>query len=112
MEILTRQLKGVIIFDIEGDFRRIEIQDVTLHQLVKDQLNLGNKNILLNFAKVGTIDSSCVGEVVASYISTTNVGGKLLRANTPEKVQIIFTVTGLDRILPNYESIETAIASI
>ena len=112
VEILTRQQKGVIIFDIEGDFRRTEIKDVTLHQLVKDQLDLGNKNILLNFAKVGTIDSSCVGEVVASFISITNIGGKLLRANTPEKVQIIFTVTGLDRVLPNCESIETAIESI
>ena len=69
-------------------------------------------NILLNFAKVGTIDSSCVGEVVASYISITNTGGKLLRANTSDKIQIIIEVTGLERIIPNHESIEAAIASL
>jgi anti-anti-sigma regulatory factor len=50
--------------------------------------------------------------VVASYISITNVGGKLLRANTSEKIQIIFEVTGLERIIPNHESIESALASL
>jgi anti-anti-sigma factor len=112
LNILSRQHNGVIIFDIEGDFRRTEIKDVTLHQLVKDQLDLGNVTILLNFARVGTIDSSCVGEIVASYISITNMGGKLLRANTPEKIQIIFEVTGLDRVLPDHESIESALACL
>jgi anti-anti-sigma factor len=112
MRINSRKHKDVVIFDIEGDFRQPEIKDVNLHRLVKDQLEQGNLNILLNFAKTGTIDSSCVGEVVASYISISNMSGKLLRANTPEKIQIIFKVTGLDTILPNHESIESAIASL
>jgi len=112
MEINSRKLKDVIIFDIEGDFRRIEMIDVTLHQLVKEQLDLGNLNILLNFAKVTAIDSFCVGEIVSSFISIDNRQGKLLRANTPGKIQIIFEVTGLEGIIPNHKSIDIALASL
>ena len=111
MEISSRKLSNVVIFDIEGEFRRIEIKDVTLHQLVKDQLDLGNLDIILNLATLESIDSFCVGEILSSYISIHNMGGKLLRANTPEKIQIIFEVTALDPIIPNHRSIDAAIAS-
>jgi len=112
MEINSRKLNDVVIFDIEGDFRRTEIKDVTLHQLVKDQLVLGKKNILFNLAKVTSIDSFCVGEILSSYISIHDMGGKLLRANTSGKIQITFQVTALETILPNHESIEIALASL
>lgn len=112
MDINSRKLKDVAIFDIEGDFRRIEIEGMTLHEMVKEQLDQGNLNILLNFANVTSIDSFCVGEIVSSYISIDNRQGKLLRANTPGKIQIIFEVTGLERVLPNHKSIESALASL
>jgi len=112
MRINSRKHNDAVIFDIEGEFRISEVSDVTLHQLVKDQLDLGNLNILLNLEKTGSIDSTCVGEILSSYISITNRGGKLLRAKTPEKIQIIFKVTGLDRIIPDNESIEKALASL
>ncbi len=111
MNINSRKINDVIIFDIEGDFRRTEILDVTLHELVKEQLNLGNLNFLFNFAKVTSIDSFCVGEILSSYISIHNMAGKLLRAITPGKIQVIFKVTGLEKIIPNYESIDAALAS-
>jgi len=112
MRINARKHEDVVIFDIEGEFRISEVSDVTLHQLVKDQLDLGNLNILLNLEKTGSIDSTCVGEILSSYISITNKGGSLLRANTSDKVELIFQVTGLKRIIPNHESIEKALASI
>lgn len=112
MKINSRKQNDVVIFDIEGDFRRTEIIDVTLHQLVKDQLDSGRKNILFNFSKVTSIDSFCVGEILSSYISIHNMGGELLRANTPRKTQIVFEVTGLQRIIPNHESIDAALTSL
>jgi len=112
VKINYRKQNEFIIFDIEGDFRKTEVMDVTLHQLVKDQLDSGNKKFLLNFEKVGSIDSCCVGEIVSSYISINNMGGKLLRANTPKKIEVIFKVTGLERIIPNHEGVEQAIRSL
>ena len=77
MEIHAREKENVVIFDIEGEIRRSDVTDVTLHQLVKDQLDVGKRNILLNFKDVEFIDSFGVGEILASYISTHNLGGRL-----------------------------------
>jgi anti-anti-sigma factor len=66
MKVNIRKQDEIVIFDIEGDISRIEITDVTLHQLVKEQLDLGNTKILLNLGKVGFIDSFGVGEIVSS----------------------------------------------
>ncbi|MCX6577206.1 MAG: hypothetical protein NTV82_12535 [Candidatus Aminicenantes bacterium] len=70
MIINKREKNSVVIFDIEGEIKRSDITDVTLHQLVKDQLETGKKHILLNFDKVEFIDSFGVGEILASYISS------------------------------------------
>jgi len=111
MKVSIRKQDEIVIFDIEGDITRIQITGATLHQLVKDQLDLGNIKILLNFEKVGFIDSFGVGEIVSSFISIKNMGGMLLRAKTARKIQMIFEVTMLDPIIPNHESIEMALES-
>ena len=85
MEIHAREKDNIVIFDIEGEIRRSDVTDVTLHQLVKDQLDVGKRNILLNFKDVEFIDSFGVGEILASYISTHNLGGKLKIAKISKK---------------------------
>jgi anti-anti-sigma factor len=70
IKIQPRFKDDVVIFDIEGEIKRSDITDVTLHQLVKEQLDSGRRKILLNFDRVEFIDSFGVGEILASYIST------------------------------------------
>jgi len=109
MVINKREKDSVVIFDIEGEIKRSDITDVTLHQLVKDQLESGKKHILLNFEKVEFIDSFGVGEILASYISTHNLGGKLKLARISKKLFLIFQVTMLTKVLDIVEDEETAL---
>jgi anti-anti-sigma factor len=109
MIINKREKNSVVIFDIEGEIKRSDITDVTLHQLVKDQLETGKKHILLNFEKVEFIDSFGVGEILASYISTHNLGGKLKLARISKKLFLIFQVTMLTKVLDIVEDEETAL---
>ncbi|NIM90026.1 MAG: anti-sigma factor antagonist [Candidatus Aminicenantes bacterium] len=111
MEISAREKSDVIIFDIEGEIRRSDVSDVTLHQLVKDQLDTGKRNILLNFKNVEFIDSFGVGEILASYISTHNLGGKLKIAKISKKLYLIFQVTMLTKVLEIFEDEEVALES-
>ncbi len=111
MEISAREKNDVIIFDIEGEIRRSDVSDVTLHQLVKDQLDTGKRNILLNFKNVEFIDSFGVGEILASYISTHNLGGKLKIAKISKKLYLIFQVTMLTKVLDIFEDEEVALES-
>jgi anti-anti-sigma factor len=111
MEISAREKNAVIIFDIEGEIRRSDVSDVTLHQLVKDQLDTGKRNILFNFKDVEFIDSFGVGEILASYISTHNLGGKLKIAKISKKLYLIFQVTMLTKVLEIFEDEEVALES-
>jgi anti-sigma B factor antagonist len=111
MEINVREKNNVVIFDIKGEIRRSDLTDVTLHQLVKDQLDDGKKNILLNFNNVEFIDSFGIGEILASYISTHNIGGKLKIAKISKKLFIIFQITMLTKVLEIFDDEELALGS-
>jgi anti-anti-sigma factor len=111
MEIHAREKENVVIFDIEGEIRRSDVTDVTLHQLVKDQLDVGKRNILLNFKDVKFIDSFGVGEILASYISTHNLGGKLKIAKISKKLYLVFQVTMLTKVLEIFDEEELALNS-
>ena len=111
MEIHAREKDDVIIFDIEGEIRRSDVTDITLHQLVKDQLDVGKRNILLNFEGVAFIDSFGVGEILASYISTHNLGGKLKIAKISKKLYLVFQVTMLTKVLEIFDEEELALNS-
>jgi anti-anti-sigma factor len=111
MRIEARHKNDIVIFDLEGEIKRSDITDVTLHQLVKEQLDGGKRKILLNFEAVEFIDSFGVGEILASYISTHNLGGKLKLVKISKKLFLIFQVTMLTKVLDIYEEEETALKS-
>lgn len=111
MMINKREKNSIVIFDIEGEIRRSDITDVTLHQLVKEQLEVGKKQILLNFDKVDFIDSFGVGEILASYISTHNLGGKLKLARISKKLYLVFQITMLTKVLDIHNEEDSALQS-
>jgi len=111
MIIKTREKDDIVIFDIEGEIKRSDITDATLHQLVKDQLDRGRRKILLNFQDVAFIDSFGVGEILASYISTHNLGGKLKIVRISKKLFLIFQVTMLTKVFEIFDDEERALQS-
>ncbi|MBM3297774.1 MAG: STAS domain-containing protein [Candidatus Aminicenantes bacterium] len=111
MEIKRRDKNDIVIFDVEGEIRRTDITEATLHELVKDQLEHGHKHILLNFDRVEFIDSFGVGEILASYISTHNLGGKLKIARISKKLYLVFQITMLTKVLEIFDEEESALQS-
>jgi len=111
MVIHKREKNNVVIFDVEGEIKRSDTIDVTLHQLVKEQLDTGKKHILFNFDKVEFIDSFGVGEILASYISTHNLGGKLKLTRISKKLFLIFQVTMLTKVLDIFDEEDSALQS-
>jgi anti-sigma B factor antagonist len=94
LKIDPREVAHVTILDIEG---RIVLGD-EIHQLrdaIRDLIGQGKKKIILNLAGVDYIDSSGVGELVASFTAVRNSGGELKLLNLTQKVQDILYVTKL-----------------
>ncbi len=111
MVIKTREVDNIVIFDIEGEIRRSDTVQETLHSLVEAQLDRGRRCVLLNLGGVEFIDSFGVGQILASYISTQNLGGKLKLCRISHKLLLIFQITMLHKVLEIHEDCDRALAS-
>jgi anti-sigma B factor antagonist len=111
MVIKSRDVDKVVIFDIEGEIRRTDAPQQTLHSLVEAQLDRGRRNVLLNLGGVEFIDSFGVGQILASYISTQNLGGKLKLCGISQKLLLIFQITMLHKVLEIHEDCDRALES-
>jgi len=99
MEATTRQADGVTIVDIVG---RITLGEgnVMIREIVRDLLDKGNRKILLNLGGVEYVDSSGVGELVRTYTTVRNQGGKLKLVNLSKRVEELLQMTRLHMVLP------------
>lgn len=110
MKIDIRQEGIVTILAPRGKIT-IGAGDVALREAVRDQLDLGIRNLVLNLSEVTTIDSSGVGEMVSAYTTVTNAGGKLRLASLPQKVIDILQMTQLIAVFETFETERDAIDS-
>jgi anti-anti-sigma factor len=113
MNIPARTIGDVVVFDVAGDFDRVNSgASPTVHDLAKSRLGMGDRKILFNFEKVGFVDSFGVGQICATYTSAQNLGGGFKLCNVPQKLLTILIIVGLvPRVIQAYPSEEAALLS-
>ncbi len=111
MLIKTREEDKVVVFDVEGEIRRSDVPQQTLHSLVEAQLDRGRRKVLINLKDVSFIDSFGVGQILASYTSTQNLGGQFKLCGISKKLLIIFQITMLHKVLEIHEDCAHALDS-
>jgi len=106
----VRQVGNVSVVDLSG---RITLGEGSglLRSTIKDLVSAGHKDILLNLRDVNYIDSAGLGELVGSYATITNLGGRIKLVNTQGKVKDLLAVTKLYSVFATFEDEPTAIAS-
>ncbi len=106
----TRLVNGVTIVDLSGRITLGEGSSI-LRETVRDLISKGQKNILLNLGDVTYIDSSGIGELVSSYTSVSNQGGKLKLLNLQKKVHDLLQITKLYTVFEVHTDEAAAIRS-
>jgi anti-anti-sigma factor len=110
MKVTTRTSDGVEIIKLEGKIT-IGAGDSQLRESITNTLNQGKSKILLDMSGVTTIDSSGIGELVGSYTTVTNRGGKLKLLHLPAKVNDLLHVTQLITVFEVHENEQEAVKS-
>jgi anti-sigma B factor antagonist len=110
MRATSRSAGNVEIISLDGKIT-IGAGDTQLREVITNAVNSGKTNILLDLSKVTTIDSSGIGELVGSYTTVTNRGGKLKLLHLPAKLNELLHVTQLITVFEVYESEPEALAS-
>ncbi len=110
MQTTARQIGDIWVLDLQG---RITVGEgnIMLREVVTNLLEKGSKKILLNFRRVGYIDSAGLGELVRTHISVQRQGGKLKMVNLDQRVQDLLKATRLQKVFDVYQDEAGAVHS-
>ena len=110
VKLTNRQVGDVTVIDVAG---RITLGEgsSTLRDALRELVKKDHKKILLNLRDVTYIDSSGIGELVGSYTTVTNRGGKLKLLHLPAKLNELLHVTQLITVFEVYENEQDALKS-
>lgn len=103
MKIELRDREGVAIAALEGRLQQ-GVGDVALRDLVNDLLADGRTKILLDLSGVPSIDSSGVGELVASLKVAEELEAELKILQVSDGVRHVLDIS---QILPLFETFHT-----
>ena len=110
MKIETRTSGEVRILDCSGKITLGE-GTMSIRNAVQDLLQAGVKKIILNLADITYIDSSGVGELVSTYTTTVNKGGKLKLLKLSHRTRELLTITKLLTVFEVFDDEKAAVAS-
>lgn len=110
LKITTRKVGSVAIVDLDGQIRLGE-SNIDLHKSVHDLVAAGERKVLLNLARVTHIDSSGLGELVASHATLEKNDGEMKLLNLTERVAELMTITKLLTVFDMFDNEEIAVAS-
>lgn len=100
----------MIILDLSGQIR-LGAGNVELRAAITGLVNRGAKNVILNLEEVSKIDSSGLGEIIASHTSLKKNGGSLKLLNLTTHVRELMVITKLLTVLDSYKTESDAVKS-
>lgn len=106
----VRQAGNVAIVDLAGKITLGEGSGM-VRGTIKELAGEGQKNILVNLADVTYLDSAGLGELVGSYATITNLGGRIKLLNAQGKVKDLLAVTKLYTVFETFEDEGKALRS-
>jgi anti-sigma B factor antagonist len=83
----------------------------TLRRAIRDLVNRGSRQILLNMAGVTYTDSAGIGELVVAQTTVTGTGGEMKLLNLAKRVRDVLAITRLCTAFEVFEDEGSAIGS-
>lgn len=108
LKLVTFIKQGVLVVRLEGE---LDVCGANEFRAVVDEAlaATGAKHILLNMQGVSFIDSSGLGAILGRYRQIAQLGGKILVVHLEPRVQRLFELAGLLKILTIYQSEDQAL---
>ncbi len=110
MRTEIRNLDDTTILGLHGKIT-IGEGDVLLRKNIKQQIENGKKHLILDMKDVKYMDSSGVGELVSSFTTVKNAGGKLKLANLNNRIHDLLQLTALITVFEVFDSVDDAVNS-
>ncbi|MEU4566672.1 STAS domain-containing protein [Micromonospora sp. NPDC023956] len=108
--VSIRPGRGCTVLEVRG-----ELDMATSPQLregLQRLVDAGDRQVVVDMAGVGFMDSSALGALVVTFKALRDVGGRLSLAAVQPPVRNVLTVTSVDRVIQVYESVRAAEADM
>lgn len=108
MNIRERRVGNAAIIEIDG---RLTVNDHPgrLRAVVWTALQDGAEHVVLNLAGVDYLDSTRLGELIASHVTVTRQNGRLSLVGVPARVNELLTLAGLGQVFERFDTVDEAI---
>lgn len=109
LTVSTSERDDVVVVTVSG-----EVDVYTAPQLrsaLEDRIAAGQTALVIDLEDVGFIDSTGLGVLVGRLKIVRKIGGWLSVVCTNERILRLFAITGLDKVLPVHDSVDSAIAA-
>lgn len=110
LNITQRRTGSVTILELKGNIR-IGEGSVEFHNALREVVEKGEKNILLDLAEVTYLDSSGLGELVAGYVRLEKIGGSLKLLHLTNRINELMMITKLLTVFDVYDDEDKAVES-
>jgi anti-sigma B factor antagonist len=111
MQLEQRIVDNVAIIKVTGDITLSKGGDVLLKDKVQSLLHQGYTNLLIDLSGVSYMDSAGLGELVQTYVTAKNRGGRLRLLNPTKRLKDLLVVTKLLTVFESYDNEAAAVAS-
>ena len=89
---------------------RLDLLTATeVRQSVAQAIAAGNRRLILDLAEVAFMDSSGLAVLISGLKAARLAGGDLRIARPTDQVRFLFDLTGLDRVMRLYPTVEEAL---
>jgi anti-sigma B factor antagonist len=106
----TRPGRGCTVLEVHGDL------DLATAPQLRDGLqrlvDAGDRQVVVDLAGVGFMDSSGLGVLVVMFKALREVGGRLCLAAVQPAVLSVLRITSVDRVIDVYDTVQAAEADV
>ncbi len=110
MSFQHRSEKGIVILSLSGKIMSCE-DAVPLRDQVKDYIDQGSRQFVVDMADVPWINSEGIGLLAMTMATIKGADGKMVLASVSEKVEKVLTITKFDGLMEQFDNCQTAIES-
>jgi len=106
----VRPGRGCTVLEVSGELDMATSPQ--LRQALQGLVDAGDRQVVVELAGVGFMDSSALGALVEMYKALRAAGGRLSLAAVQAPVRNVLTVTSVDRVIHVYDSVQAAEADV
>jgi anti-sigma B factor antagonist len=108
MRISERQIGDVVVLDLAGPLYGWQAAGA-MEDIIRRHCRSGAETIVVNLARVGSIDCGGLGALVDGYNTMRTAGGEMRLAAITKRINDLLVITRLLTVFETFDTVEQAL---